>query len=93
MRKKFKNPLKTFDKAVSVGYNYVAMMRHSAHFGHGLMSEIAAVKLADAADNSGGQVRTIRAVRQKSWKSKKKLFLIARKMTRTTKLLQNAIGG
>lgn len=73
-RKKLKNPLKTFDKAVSVGYNYVAMMCHSAHFGHGLMSEIAAVKLADAADNSGGQVRTIRAVRQKSWKSKKSSF-------------------
>lgn len=27
------------------------------HFGHGLMPEIAAVKLANAADNSGGQVR------------------------------------
>ena len=33
------------------------MLKYSAYSGFGLMSEIATVKLANAADNSDGQVR------------------------------------
>lgn len=52
------------------------------------MSEIAAVKLANAEDNSDGQVRKIIRAMQRKSRRAERLLKLARKMTRTTKLLQ-----
>ena len=52
------------------------------------MSEIAAVKLANAEDNSDGQVRKVSVRCNESRGRAERLLKIARKMTRTTKLLQ-----
>ena len=80
------------DKERRVGYNYVAMMNYSAYFGHGLMSEIAAVKLANAADNSDGQVRKNPRGAANVVKSSKALLISPENDTHD-QVVANAIGG
>lgn len=92
IQKKAKICVKTFDKERRVGYNCVAMMNYSAYFGHGLMSEIAAVKLANAADNSDGQVRKNPRGAANVVKSSKALLISPENDTHD-QVVANAIGG